>query len=396
MPKAIKITESQYKRLLLSEDLDSACELTGGEYNSNGSYVIKSGNKEYLFGKNISKKYPNYYFGAIKDSDGNYDKFYYNCETNKIFYNNINNKILSLSDELKNINSTTNNKENKPNDIKSGGNECYKDGYLHGVVKSIGDKNFTINPPLKNSSWNGGNCYVCYKYYGEEGSTTTNICFSENKSYFVETIGINDSVLFTVDDIIKKGYNLPEDFSTNYISYVGAWSTTSFWNKSLQIISLHMGVFKLSKYEKNGEIVNVPRKGNIKVSKNMSSDKIIKIFTNNKSTYFGDISLEGKSLNDYKYLSNLLTGWVSRDEFIDSLKYISDSKNFNSCQDYATFNNLLKSSGKDTINQLIDNVSFKSEGYKHLKTPLFNVLFCKEDWSELKKVVEEIEKILSE
>ena len=180
MSKSIKITESQYKRLLLSEDLDSACEFTGGDYNNKGSYVIKSGNKEYIFGKNKSKKYSKYFFGALKDSDGNQTKFYYNCEDNIIFYGNINNKKLNLKSE---INTITNKSVKSVEDVPTKG--CMKIGTRLKIISNKIDKSFSEeNIP------NFG-CVIRYKNINKGGVNYT-LSFAENPNIYEISFNSNN------------------------------------------------------------------------------------------------------------------------------------------------------------------------------------------------------------
>lgn len=301
MPKSIKITESQYKRLLLSEDLDSACELTGGEYNNNGSYVIKSGNKEYLFGKNISKKYPNYYFGAIKEPNGKFIKFFYNCETNKIFYNNINNKILSLSDELKKINSTTNNKE------KSVNNCLKRNSRLNTISKNI---NTLYDFDVKNHPTYG--CQII-----KTGLTNTGvkykIIFSEKPNYY--------NVILRANNNNSKFKLLSDTFISNIIDGNDLLSKL-FSNELNEVIIT--GNYSLSELGKLGvyniEFMSIDGNNVNEADTNNYDDpfwEIINSFGVDGYKASEELQIKNDPINySAKYIYDLVDGWTSEEDFI--------------------------------------------------------------------------------
>ena len=105
MKKLIKITESQYKRIFLSEqdNKDTFCGKSyGGKYNDKGSYVIESKDgKTYKFAKKDSVEKKGYKYGIIFDGDSK-TKFYYKCDGD-VFFIEGGNKREKLSEKLNEI-----------------------------------------------------------------------------------------------------------------------------------------------------------------------------------------------------------------------------------------------------------------------------------------------------
>lgn len=106
MKKLIKITESQYKRIFLSEqdNKDTFCGKSyGGKYNDKGSYVVESKDgKTYKFAKIDSVEKKGYKYGFIF-IDGNIKtKFYYKCDGD-VFFIEGGNKREKLSEKLNEI-----------------------------------------------------------------------------------------------------------------------------------------------------------------------------------------------------------------------------------------------------------------------------------------------------
>lgn len=305
MSKSIKITESQYKRLLLSEDLDSACEFTGGNYNSNGSYVIKTGNKEYLFGKNKSKKYADYYFGAIKEPNGKFIKFFYNCKTNKIFYGNINNKILTLSDEIKNIKSVSSNKE-------TGEINCLKRfSRLNTISKEI---TTIYDFVVKNDPTYG--CQII-KNGLTDGGVEYKIIFTEKPNYY-------NIILKSKDNKFKL---LPDTFISNTIA--GESSLTKLFSDELDEVIFtgkyslgelgNLGVYNIEYNSINGKIIKVIDKGNY-------DDifwKIINSFGVDDYKPSEELQIKNDPISySANNLHSLIDGWTSEEDFIDINKEV--------------------------------------------------------------------------
>ncbi len=119
MKKLIKITESQYKRIFLSEQdkKDTFCGKSyGGKYNDKGSYVIESKDgKTYKFGKKYSIEQKDYKYGLIINGNSK-TKFYYKCDGDTFFING--DKKEKLSEKLNRISS---------NEVDSD-NPCLKKG----------------------------------------------------------------------------------------------------------------------------------------------------------------------------------------------------------------------------------------------------------------------------
>lgn len=289
-------------------------------------------------------------------------------------------------------------KKEEPKPIKSidSNGECYEKGYLKGVIKGLilHKQKFTVNSGLTNkgkSLWNSGDCYICYKY--KKDNTHTNICFSENRSFFVETYGLSENVNFKINNSLSKEFNLSEKFYTNYISYIGYWSTKSSYKKDTQIINVDIGLFKLNSYvNKDGKMVINKEKEVLET--NSPYKNIIKLFTDVQSFGDGVIPLSDDNKTKYEYIEDLLSGYVSRDDYIESLKYIRN--NFKSYEDFEIFNQIVKSSGNEGINNLLDEVSFMGDFNKYYKPSLFDVLNNKSSWTTLDTEINKIEKFFEE
>ena len=108
MKKLIKITESQYKRIFLSEqdNKDTFCGKSyGGKYNDKGSYVIESKDgKTYKFAKKDSVEQKGYKHGIIYIDGNKKSKFYYNC-IEDVFFIEGGNKKEKLYEKLNKISS---------------------------------------------------------------------------------------------------------------------------------------------------------------------------------------------------------------------------------------------------------------------------------------------------
>ena len=300
MSKSIKITESQYKRLLLSEDLDSACAFTGGEYNNKGSYVIKSGNKEYLFGKNISKKYPNYYFGAIKEPNGKFINFFYNCEDNIIFYGNINNKKLNLKSE---INTITNKSIKSVEDVPTKG--CMKIGTRLKIISNKIDKSFSEeNIP------NFG-CVIRYKNINKGGVNYT-LSFAENPNIYEISFNSNNPFKLISGRFLD---NLIQD-NDEYKDLLGQDIKSIVFNGKYKIGNTHIP----SLYYININTINGNTHGKaINEEQDISAiDEIINSFG------VSDYKLsdeEKKKINPIEWSANQIedrvAGWTSDDDFME-------------------------------------------------------------------------------
>lgn len=179
MKKLIKITESQYKRIFLSEqdNKDTFCGKSyGGKYNDKGSYVVESKDgKTYKFAKIDSVEKKGYKYGFIF-IDGNIKtKFYYRCDGD-VFFIEGSNKKEKLSEKLNEI---TNQKPKKES-IED--NPCLEKGKrLYRVNEKVYSDLLNVKPKPENIS--GFGCIL--DYTGDNGKGIEyNLKFAEKPNLY--------------------------------------------------------------------------------------------------------------------------------------------------------------------------------------------------------------------
>lgn len=187
MKKLIKITESQFKRMLLSEQdkKDTFCgKPYGGKYNDKGIYIIESKDgKTYKFSKIDSVEQKGYKYGIIYIDGNKKSKFYYKCDGD-VFFIEGGNKKEKLSEKLNKITSQ------KPKKESIEDNPCLEKGKrLYRVNEKVYSGLLKVKPKPKNIS--GFGCLLDYS--GDNGKGVKyNLKFAEDPNkYNIFFKGVN-------------------------------------------------------------------------------------------------------------------------------------------------------------------------------------------------------------
>ncbi len=284
--------------------------------------------------------------------------------------------------------------------------KCYNTGYLRGLIKGINTftgisnmfskNNFITNSGISDTGkkiWKETDCYICYKHKNSSSDyIKTNICFNNDRSYFVETFSIHPKINFKINDGLSKAFNLGDDFNTNYVSYIGYWSTIDKgFNKDVQVIVPDIKYLSLAAYKDDeGNL----KKGSGFITVNRGFNTIINNYFLDYESLGSDTSLPLKSENEkiYDDIDNLLGGfYVSLDEIVESLIIINN--NFNNYQEFNDFNKLVELSDNESVIEMIDDVSIFDSEYVDLKQSLFDILNKGEDWTKLTALIEKIKKL---
>ena len=189
MKKLIKITESQYKRIFLSEqdNKDTFCGKSyGGKYNDKGSYVVESKDgKTYTFGKKDSVEQKGYKFGIIIDGNSK-TKFYYKCDGD-VFFIEGGNKREKLSEKLNEITNQKPKKESiEDNPCLEKGKRLYR--VNEKVVKGVFNLN---NITTKKLSKNGCSLFTNSSNKG----VNYRVGFIEKPNYYKIVISGTDFII---------------------------------------------------------------------------------------------------------------------------------------------------------------------------------------------------------
>lgn len=413
MKKSIKITESQYNRIFLNEqsntpkEYDCIEEKYGDkgsviQFDTRKSYIIKNNNNDRLYFLEDKS------FFHVKKGQGWRTEGQYSCADKKYKIKNkegglfeyIDNFLNSLS-QISKLSKQNTSKQN--DEVKNtGSDECYKEGYLLGLIKGIKSQyltekvEFTANSGISDEGkkiWNSGKCYVCYKYVYDT-SIKTNICYSENRTYFVETYSISPKLKFRINNNIRKSSKLEDTFSTSYVSYVGYWNTSYKGAGDIEIIVPDISYLSLIAYKDN--------EGNLKKNSGgyMTINRGFKKIVNNfllDIEPLGDVTNIPLSKENEKIYNDL---YDELDEFVvdkgDLLNVLNAIKtNFNSFEEYKKFNGLVALSGKENINEKINDVTIFGEEYVDvIKPKLFDIIERnKLDWSKLSDVIKSLESL---
>lgn len=231
MKKLIKITESQYKRIFLSEqdNKDSFCGKSyGGKYNDKGSYVIESKDgKTYKFAKKYSVEQKDYKYGLIIDGNSK-TKFYYKCDGDVFFIEGGEKEKLSEK-----LNKISNNEAAADNPCLEKGKRLYR--VNEKVVKGVFNSNDITTKKLSkngcslftNSSNRGVNYRVGFiekpNYYKIDISGDNFIIGKDTYLYnFIQNSG-DESYKRLLDNKFKK-FIIMGDYSLNKTGVVGLYN----------------------------------------------------------------------------------------------------------------------------------------------------------------------------
>lgn len=325
MKKLIKITESQYKRIFLSEqdNKDTFCGKSyGGKYNDKGSYVVESEDgKTYKFAKIDSVEKKGYKYGFIF-IDGNIKtKFYYKCDGD-VFFIEGGNKKEKLSEKLNEI------ANQKPKKESIEDNPCLEKGKrLYRVNEKVYSDLLNVKPKPENIS--GFGCVLSYSGDNVKG-IEYNLRFAEDPNKY-NIFFKGDNFIIKQESYFYKLLNSTNDkdlnklLSKNYSDFkiTGKYSLDGLGNVGIYYITIY------NYKEKNGEDIKL---GKIIETKQGSSffKQIIESFeatdySENPEKY--EKEKIGKSAGDKygksaKKIKDLLDGFTNDFDFIDIYKEI--------------------------------------------------------------------------
>jgi hypothetical protein len=391
MKKLIKITESQYKRIFLSEqdNKDTFCGKSyGGKYNDKGSYVIESKDgKTYKFAKKYSVEQKDYKYGLIIDGNSK-TKFYYKCDGDTFFING--GEKEKLSEKLNKISSNE----------ATADNPCLKKGErLYRVNEKVYSDSLKVKPIPINIS--GFGCML--DYTGDNGKGVKyNLKFAEDPNKYNLFFEGSNFKINTESDfykLIKKtnDENLIKLLNKNYSDFkiTGKYSLDSVGNVGIYYATIY------NYKEKNGKNIKL---GSILKTKQDSSffKQIIESFE--ASDYAKDPGKYEKekikkSAGD-KYeksatkIKDLLDGFTNDEEFIDIYKEIY-KYNCNELKLLKKYFGLISDDKKSLRNRF--NKQTTQPGWKEYINDMsdyLNVEGCNED--RRKKLKSNIDKMVKE
>tara|TARA_R110001599_G_scaffold121192_3_gene292510 strand:+ start:1736 stop:2971 length:1236 start_codon:yes stop_codon:yes gene_type:complete len=404
MKKSIKITESQYNRIFLNEQSNSPKEYDcikekygdkGSviQFDTRKSYIIKNNNNDRLYFLEDKS------FFYVKKGQGWRTEGQYSCADKKY---KIKNKEGGLFEYIDNFlkspkrlpEPTSNSVEDE--DVDYGG--CVKGTYLEGVVKSILQNPFSGLERKESlrlyhaDHWKKGNCTTCYSSVGR-GNIITNICFSDNRTYFVESTTNDDNIKFKPNDKLLKIFSLPKDLETSYISYMGVWDTDDVFVGDKQKITLKIGQFKLQHYKENGNFIKYSG-GMMTVPKAFQTFSILfNYFIGNKSVLSNVKPLDTNDQSFYDGIKNKMVGMMfdaNEEEIIYSLNQIENK--FKNYTDYRLFDNKVIISKQHSLKKIVlDNANFYGEDWRKLEERLKNIFDGVSPWSKLPQLITDIE-----
>jgi hypothetical protein len=412
MKKILKITESQYNRIFLNEEVLRETESLLNEqsntpkeygcivekYGDKGKVIQFDKRKSYLIRNNNNDRL--YFledksFFHIKKGQGWKTEGQYSCADKKYKIKDKEGDLFTYIDNF--LKAPTGLPEPAPSDDSDDADYsgCVKGTYLEGVIKSIKqtpitglerkDK-LTLQKPPKEP---GNLCRICYQ--NSNKGITTNICFYSDGIYFLESTTKDDILKFKPHPQLLSLFGLPEDLETSYISYLGAWDTDDNFVGEIQNILLKIGRIKLQYTRENNQYKK--HSGNMKNlsgSKGLFTYLINFLFGNTLIKPTGKIELEKHEENFYNTIYNELE---KNDEegLVKSLNNIIGV--FDNYNDFNRFETKVNLSGRDSITKVImDKTSWVDLDWVNIYKPkLRKILTNKTPWSNLSSYITEIE-----
>jgi hypothetical protein len=416
MKKVLKITESQYSRIFLNEEVlretesllneqtntpkeyDCIVEKYGDkgkviQFDKRKSYIIRNNNNDRLYFLEDKS------FFHVKKGQGWKTEGQYSCADKKYKIKDKEGDLFTYIDNF--LKSPTRLPEPAPSDDSDDDADysgCVKGTYLEGVVKAIKQTPITglerVSDPQFLKKPNLSGCKVCYRHSKYRIDTT--ICFYEEKQiYYVETTTKNKNRKFIPNQTLLSQFITNPIDSVSYISYIGGWDTDDVFVGDIQKITLKIGQIKLLQVIKDSDY----EKLNVKMASIYKPYNVFDVLfgeyiTDNKSIKPSEpIPIGGDSLKFYKEIYDLVkTSFGSTDtkDLVIALEKIKTK--FNNWSEFDNFEYDVKNSKEPSITKLIiDNTTYVDSHWVNvIKPKLQNILTGKSSWDTLPSVIQEI------